>query len=245
MGFWSSVGSFISGCASTIGSVIRSVGSAVGGFAGSAIKAVSNLVPVLSKWAGNIGIAVQVIGIVIDVVSKILNIIKEHETVPDIGERALQAEEQGITLESCDNDFDAYMEKIRNIKLNPQRTHQSHEQWLAGSLLLEKGLEQKYPNMCTSAMWPIIVRNADFFTKERMAAYAQVAMEKNVPFGESIAKYFTPRTNSRIDIATNDYLKEAEKRFNPRATPNDIIDEFHRVKANCAGADRENNKPSM
>lgn len=236
MGFLSSVGDFFSSIATGISSAVRGVASAVTSVATSVVQAVKVLAPVLVKLVGpQIGIAIQVIGIVIDVVAKVMNLLKPNEKVPDMGERALQAEEQGITLESCNKDFDAYMEKLRALELDPQKaaTRPKTDQWLAGSLLLEKGLELKYPQMSTAAMWPIIVRNSDFFTRQRQEVYTHLALEKNIPFGESIARYFAPGDRVRVDSDTADFVWEAEKKMNPAATDNEISATLRTVSANC------------
>lgn len=238
MGFFSFVGDIVSG----IGRAFSGVASAIGEFVVSAGKAVGKILPVLGQWAGHIGTAVQIISLAIDIVSRIMHLIKDHETVPDLGERVLQAEEQGITLDTCGNDFDAYMEQLRKLKLDPQKAaarQDKPDQWMAGCLLLEKGLSIKFPHMATAAMWPILARNPEFFTKERLETYANLARERDIPFGESVAKYFIPEQNKRLDPAIRDYLFDAEKKVTPTATRNDICEAFDKVEAACAHAQRQ------
>ncbi|MBQ7609342.1 MAG: hypothetical protein IJU76_15450 [Desulfovibrionaceae bacterium] len=234
MGFFSWIASGISSIASGIGKVASSIGSVLSSAAKSIYTAVKTLAPILATWAGNIGTAVRIIGLVIDIVAKIHGMLKEKENVQDIGERVLQAEEKGITLENCKNDFDAYMEKIRNLELNPEKAsvRPKEEKILAGCILIEKGLEQQFPNMTTAPMWPIIIRNPDFFTHTRLETYAQMAKERDLPLGDSVAKYFVQYPNKRVDRPTRDFLFDAEKKLDPSATKNDIQEKLDTVEKN-------------
>ena len=201
MEFLSSVGDLVSSIGTAIVSAVRGVASAVTSVATSVLQAVKVLAPVLEKLVGpKIEIAAQVIGIVIDVVAKVMNLLKPNEKVPDMGERSLQAEEQGITLENCNDDFDAYMEKLRALELDPQKAamRSKIDQWLAGSLLLEKGLELKYPQMSTAAMWPIVIRNPDFFTRQRQEVYTHLALKKISPLGKALPDILPPATGSAL-----------------------------------------------
>lgn len=62
------------------------------------------IIPGCQPAAGVLGTIAKVTS----VVAVVAGIFKAGETTQDIGERALQAEEQGITLDSCDGDFEKY-----------------------------------------------------------------------------------------------------------------------------------------
>lgn len=236
MGFFSWVGECAASIASGIKSVATSIGSALASVGTSLGTAVKNLAPVLGKWAGQIGAAIQIISICVEVIAKICNILQKNETVADIGERALQAEEDGITLESCNNDYKAYMQRLRDFELDPRKASVRPEadKLLAGSLVLEKGIEDLYPKMSTADLWPIIVRSSSFFTPQRLEAYAKMAREENMPFGESFAKFFMPPASGHIGKKIFDLVYGAEKSFDPSATPNEIQQEFKKVREECA-----------
>lgn len=232
--------SFLSDCATTIVSEIKSVASgitsalaSVGSSLGTAIK---TLGPVLGKWAGHIGMAIQVISVCVDIVAKITGLLRQNETVAEIGERALQAEEKGITLKSCNNDYNAYMNRLREFNLDPHKAEMRSEtdKLLAGSAVLEKGIEDMYPQMSTADLWPILARSAEFFTRDRLEAYAKLAKEQNMPFGESFARFFIPPTNGIVGKKIYDFVYNAEKAFNPSATANQIQKEFQKIREECA-----------
>lgn len=238
MGFWSSLCSAVGTGIKAVASGISSALSTVSANVGAAVKA---LVPALSKWAGNIGVAIQVISLCVEVAAKICELLRKNETVADIGERSLQAGEEGITLESCQNDYKAYLKRLREFELDPQKAaaRPEIEKMAAGSLVLEKGLEELYPAMSTRDLWLALARAGNFFTPERLETYARLAKEQNFPFGETFAKFFMPPPDGHLGKKIYDFVNAAEKAFNPGATPNQIQREFREVREKCAAPEPE------
>lgn len=230
----------IVGCVSTIASGIKNVASGIS----SALAtvgvnvgaAVNSLRTALEKWVPQIGVAIRVISICVDVVAKICGIMRQNETVAEIGERSLQADEHGITLESCNNDYKAYMKRLREFDLDPHKAEErpEDEKLLAGCEVLEKGIEALYPQMSTADAWLVLARGASFFTPERLEAYARYAKEQGMPFGESLGKFFMPPPDGHVGKKIFDFVYAAEKAFNPSATPNQIQQEFKTVREECA-----------
>ena len=160
--FFSGIASGIKSCVSAIGSVVSSAISICSSELGSAVRVLGSAI---IKKVPCIGEVIEAIGVGIQIVGEICKILKHGESVQEIGDRALQAEErEGITLTSCNNDFDAYMEKLRSIKLDPKKSAKLSEsdKLLAGSLVVEKGIELKRPQLSMAAMWPFIVAPPDF-----------------------------------------------------------------------------------
>ena len=234
------LGSFLSNCATSLVSGIKSVASGIS----SALAtvgvnvgaAVTTLRTALEKWVPQIGMAIRVISICVDIVAKICGILRQNETVAEIGERSLQAGEHGITLESCNNDYKAYLKRLREFDLDPHKAamRPEDEKLLAGSEVLEKGIQALYPQMSTADAWLVLARGASFFTPERLEAYAKMAKEQNMPFGESLGKFFMPPSDGYVGKKIFDFVYAAEKAFNPSATPNQIEKEFDKVEKECA-----------
>lgn len=224
MGFLSTVCSVVSSVCSAIGSAISSVASsvssAVSTFMGAVETLSNNLAPVLGKMGTIIGIIVTIV----DIAARLANLLQPRETVREIGERALQAEDEGITLESCDNDFKAYMEKLRALKLDPEKSalHRDWEQQAAGIVVLEKGLEQCEPCLTSRAMWEVMCRYPEFFSKERLKCYAEFARESGLSLGDSVARWGSATGSSLERLNAYDFMKGAEQRFQPEASPGDI-----------------------
>lgn len=234
------LGSFLSDCATSLVSGIKSVASGISSALSSVginVGAAVNLLrTALEKWVPQIGVAIRVISICVEVVAKICGIMRQTETVAEIGERSLQADEHGITLESCNNDYKAYMKRLREFELDPRKAEErpEDEKLLAGCEVLEKGIEALYPQMSTAAAWLVLARGASFFTPERLEAYAKMAKEQNMPFGESLGKFFMPPPDGHVGKKIFDFVYAAEKAFNPSATPNEIQKEFDKVEKECA-----------
>lgn len=174
--FFSGIASGIKSCVSAIGSVVSSAISICSSELGSAVRVLGSAI---IKKVPCIGEVIEAIGVGIQIVGESCKILKHGESVQEIGDRALQAEErEGITLTSCNNDFDAYMEKLRSIKLDPKKSAKLSEsdKLLAGSLVVEKGIELKRPQLSMAAMWPFIVAAPDFFSPERLNCYINEAM---------------------------------------------------------------------
>lgn len=236
MGFLDLVCECASTLASGIKSVVTGIGSALSSVGMNVGAAVSTLRIALEAWAPQIGMAIRAIGICVDVVAKICGILRQNETVAEIGERALQAGEDGITLKSCDNDFKAYMKRLREFNLDPYKAEKrtTEEKLLAGSEVLEKGINELHPNMSTAAFWPVLALGIKFFSPERLEAYAKYAMEHGDSFGESLGTFFLPREDEHVGKKIYDFVFAAEKFFNPSATPNQIQKEFDKVEQECA-----------
>ena len=169
MGFWSSVGSAISSGFSAVCSTVSTIGSAVSSFANS-IKPV--LGPVLSTIASLVPHpAVKAIANFANALLHALAIFQPQETVQDMGDRALQAADQGITLEKFDK-FDEYMDALRNFDINPELSEKYTpvEKFVAGLGIATVGLEDKFnaERGSLSDVWLLPLTNSEYFTPERI-----------------------------------------------------------------------------
>ena len=224
MGLLSTIGAAISSAVSGIGNALSTVARSVSGALDTFRDVASTLGKTLGPVLGKVVTVINVIVTIVEIAARIANLLKPQETVKDIGDRALQAEEEGITLETCDNDFNAYMEKLRALKLDPEKSAQHHdwEHEAAGLLVLEKGLELCAPCLTSRSMWAIMCGNPQFFSKERLSSYAAFAQESGMPLGESVAKYFSSQTSAPERLKAMDFMEGAERHFQPDASLNDI-----------------------
>lgn len=171
MGFWSSVGSAISSGFSAVCSTVSAIGSAVSSFANS-IKPV--LGPVLSTIASLVPHpAVKAIANFANALLHALAIFQPQETVQDMGDRALQAADQGITLEKFDK-FDEYMDALRNFDINPElsKKYTPVEKFVAGLGIATVGIEDKFnaERGSLNNVWLLPLTNAEYFTPERVTS---------------------------------------------------------------------------
>jgi hypothetical protein len=169
MGFFSSIGSaigsFISGVGSAISTAIGAIGSALSTFAtgigavlGTIIDALPEIGKALGQFASNL---LQGLGI-----------LKPDERIEDLGERALQMrEKENLTIDDFD-DFDAYIEALRNFEIDPEKAKQRNfaEKLTAGLGIGTIAVERKFnaePG-AFEGLWLLPIVNPTYFTPERV-----------------------------------------------------------------------------
>ena len=128
MGFWDGICSFCSSVCSTVKDVCSSIGSALSniGKVASTISVISKVLAVIPGMQAASAFLLNV-SKVASAIAVMCKVFSPDDNIEDIGERALQAEENGITLEKCENDFNKYMEKLRNMELDPNKKHDIDE----------------------------------------------------------------------------------------------------------------------
>lgn len=163
-GIGSLISSVASGIGSAIASAVGSIGSALSSFA-------STVSPVIGKAIEALQPVAEAIGKFANAFLQGLGILKPDERVEDLGERALQATEKGITLDGFDN-FDDYLDALRNFDLDPDVSakRSTTEKLMAGLGVSTVGVEDKYnvERGSLSGMWLLPMSNPDYFTPERM-----------------------------------------------------------------------------
>lgn len=250
MGFWSSVGSICSSICSGIGSVCRTLGSAISSAAGKiaglcstvgpALTAISKIAACIPGFQGMAAVLAN-IGRVATVIAVIAGVFKQDERIEDIGERALQAEEQGVTLESCNGDFKAYMEKVRSMELDPEKMHEAGEQVLAGCMVAEQGIRDANPKLSTISLFPLALLSPNLCSADRLAKWADIAQRMDMPLS-SIAKFylggavfnaiFPEEAKKANEMDGQKAAVAAEKEFKPNANEFELNDNIAKSKAN-------------
>ncbi|WP_188630740.1 hypothetical protein [Oceanisphaera marina] len=126
-----------------------------------------------------------------------LGIFKQDEAVEDMGDRALQAADEGITMDQFD-DFESYMNALRNFEPDPEKSknYSPGTKLVAGLGVGTKGVEEKFnaePGSLDS-MWLLPMANPEYFTPERMQGLVSAGrlggdtfayLEKRLTGGES------------------------------------------------------------
>lgn len=155
---------FISSAIGAVSSAVSSIGSSLSSFASGVGTVVGNIVTALKPVA-------EALGKFANAFLQGLGILKPDEKTEDLGERALQAAEKGITLEQFD-DFDSYMDTLRNFDLDPDKAEKRDhaEKLVAGLGVGTVALEHKFnaaPGSLDS-LWLLPIANPGYFTPERM-----------------------------------------------------------------------------
>lgn len=158
----------IPGIVNSICTAVASIGPALSSFAAS-------VAPTLANALSNIAPLAKALGTFAQAFLQLVEVLKPGESVEEIGEWALQAAEQGITLDRSE-DFEAYMEKLRSFELDPEKAANRSlaEKLVAGIGVCSVGLERIFPTIVNSApgvmqgLWVLPLVNPGYFTPERM-----------------------------------------------------------------------------
>lgn len=193
----------------------------------TAITAVTAIAATAFKVANGlaaIGLAVEglkVLGNALLGVIKELGLIKQEDTVEDLGDKALQAEEAGIVPEN----FNSYAEYVRNIeefKINPEKSKLIEEE-----KKVQKGIEltagvtlEKFPELPIEEFFQLAGENSKYFTDDRMKELGKLISEEP-KYISNMVKYMNgTEKNQSVLNDTIDSLKNIEKIIKP-----DISDE--------------------
>lgn len=130
MGFWGSVGSFISDVGSAISSAVSSIGGALASSAGNFLK-------VASPYLGEVMQVIQV-------VSQLLGILKPQDDIEEIGAKAMEADKKP---EEFDSNAE-YIDYLRNdIELDREKFENATDvekmaRKAVGASIVIKGIEE-------------------------------------------------------------------------------------------------------
>lgn len=192
MGFFSSMGSAISGAFSSAISVVSSAISSISSFA-------VNIAP---KIVGQLG----TVGLVIQAIAAIVGLFKPDEKVEEMGDRAMQASESGIRPENFDS-FDEYMDSIRDFDLDPEKSksYSNEAKQIAGIGIACKGIEDKFQLQTgvMGAMTVLVASNPNYFNSERVSNWLQTGVDI-----ANVVGYFDKKLSAgeNVDII-NDMVK--------------------------------------
>lgn len=181
MVFFGDFGSAISSGFRALSEGFKSVCDTVSSIGKGVAEFAHNIKPVLGPILMTIAQAVphpvvKVVANFANTLLQILSIFHSDENVSDMGDRALQAADQDITIEKFDN-FDEYMAALRNFDLNPDlsRKYNAAEKLIAGLGVATLGIEDKFKANpgSLSDLWLFPVVNPEYFTPERIKGWLE------------------------------------------------------------------------
>ena len=175
MGFWSSVGSAISSGFSAVCSAVSSIGGAAIGFARECLPKVGSI---LATVGGSLGMVANVVV----ALCQIFSTLRQDEKAEDLGDRALQAAENGIRPENFDH-YQDYLERIRSFEINPEKSAQysPDTKAAAGMQVAISSLEDRFktPVGALYGLPILIAMNKDFFNPDRLSALLKTTHDIN------------------------------------------------------------------
>lgn len=222
MGFWSSVGSAISSGLSAVCSAVSSIGSAAVSFASECLPKVGTI---LTTLGGSLGMVANVVV----AVCQILSILRQDESAEDLGDRALQAAENGIRPENFDR-YDDYLDSIRKFEINPEKSAQysPDTKAAAGMQVAISSLEDRFktPVGALYGLPILIAMNKDFFNPDRLSALLKTTHDIN-----AVVDYLDGRLGRSERATVETTLLKAEQSLTPEKTLADVKGDLREVAA--------------
>lgn len=212
---------FLISAATTIANAVASAGPAIASYA-------ATIAPMLAKVAQTAGPIINNIVKVAEVVLPIFNIFKKDEKIEDMGERALQAAEAGITYKEFD-DFDEYVGQLREFKLDPEiaKNRNPIVQTITGLGIGTIGLEEKLDlnrgNL--NGIWLLVTGDSKYFTPNRL--------ESLLTNGQLVGNIFGYLNNQLTASDARDFEKKLETGMN-KSEVNELHQALDNTKANLA-----------
>ncbi len=230
--FICSVGSAI---VNTVKSIATSIGSAISSCASSLSSAVASIIDIgRTKIEFKVKFS-EIIDAIVGVISAIgraLGLIKPEENMQELGEKALQADEEGHNLEEFDNDYERYKAYIDGYKIDEKKRHSPQECQIASMLTLLKGLELKYPGFRSEDLLAFAIQHSGFINQHltpRLKIYEQLIREGRIPADGWLMPYISEQTPPSITLA----LQNAEKKLTPGISTFEAADKINTLKIEC------------
>lgn len=206
MGFFSSVCSALSSaCSSVCSSVCSVVSSAVG----------------IVKEIGSMAVeGLRGVASVICNIAQSLGFMENNENPIDLGNKIIQAEESGITLDSCGGDYDKYMAEIRNFKVDDEKSKitADKDKLIACSVVMGARIENHY-GVSIAPLIPLMGRNPDFFNSGRLKSM----LDKGLSILK-IGDYFSSSLARKDAAPVEATLVQNEKTLSPSSNDAELKD---------------------
>ncbi len=197
---------FIAAAFSAVVSAVSTIGPAVAGFC-------ANVLPKLGPLLAQGLEALKVVAQVANAVMQVIGIFKEGESVDGMGDRAMQAAEQGITPDQFD-DHAEYVEKLRSFELDEAKSAKIDpmQKIVSGLAVASAGLDEKF-NMSEGAaggLWVLAGANPDYFNADRLTQFLKTGQDIR-----SIIDYFEGKIGGSESLEVEDALVELDKTTAP------------------------------
>ena len=167
----------------------------------------------------SLGLAIEglkLVGNLLMGIAKALGIIKPETEVDELGDKALQAEEEGIRPENFET-YEDYVKAIEGFKVDPEKSELYTEEEK-----INKGIEvtstltaEKYPDLDVESLAIAIADSPEFFNGKVVEKLGDM-LKNGTDSIDNILRYIdgSEKNIGRIDTAIDD-LKNVYKSANP------------------------------
>lgn len=193
---------------------------------GEIVSFVSALLPKIIEIVGKdlLMFAQIIMGIL-----KGLGLIKPEEDVEDLGDKALQAEEEGITPEKYDS-YEEYLKAVEEFEIDPEKSKEIDE-----GKKLEKGVEvitatlvERYGEVFGDVL--LLVGKHQPYFQERMPIIATLVRDSAADFGDIVRYIKGTENDTKKADDTLRILYDVEKKVNPEATIDELMKNIEKMK---------------
>lgn len=189
---------FIAGIVSTVSSIV------------TAIKAI---VPVLKAVAN-----------VVMNICQTLGLIKPEEKVEDLGDKAIQAEDEGIKPENYAN-YQDYVKAVQDFQVDPEKSkHITPEEKMAKALEVQANLlVEKAPELGVMDYLSLIANHTDYFTPDKTTELGKLLLSESGAV-TNVAEVLngTEKNPDKIGAAY-ETLAKVEKQVDPTISDNEAL----------------------
>jgi hypothetical protein len=195
-----------------------------------AIGVIMTAAVTVSKALAVVGLAIQglkVIGNAIASIAKALGIIKPERDIEEIGDRAFQAEEKGITPDK----YSSYEAWVKDIEREDWGYDPEKNKDMDLEKKVLKGVEvsiaitiERFPELPIQEFFSLAGKNPEFFTIERMDEIGKLASNDSDAFGK-VVNYITNSAKDHTTVdAASDILMDIEQIIEPGISENVAYD---------------------
>ena len=182
-----------------------------------AIGAIVSAAVSVTKALSVVGLAIQglkVIGNAIASIAKALGIIKPERSVEEIGDRAMQAEEKGMTPDKYAS-YEAWVKEIEKDDwgYDPEKNKDmdSEKKIMKGVEVASAVTVERFPGLPIQDFFSLAGKTPEFFTVERMDEIGKLANADADAFGKIVGYVTgTAKDHTTVDTAS-DILMGIEK----------------------------------
>ena len=179
----------------------------------SIVTAIKAIVPVLRAVAN-----------VVMSICQTLGLIKPEEKVEDLGDKAIQAGDEGIRPENYAN-YQDYVKAVQDFQVDPEKSKRiTPEEKMAKALEVQANLlAEKAPELGVEDYLNLIANHMDYFTPERSTELGKLLLtESGAVVNVADVLNGTEKNPDKISEAY-DTLAKVEKQVDPTISDNEAL----------------------
>lgn len=190
------------------------------GFIAGIVSAVSSIVTAIAKVAPLLSAVANVImGI-----CKALGLCKPEEKVEDLGDKAIQAGDEGIKPENYSN-YQDYVKAVQDFEVDPEKSKRiTPEEKLAKALEVQANLlAEKAPELGVMDYLSLIANHTDYFTPDKTTELGKLLLTESGAVTNVAGVLNGTEKNPDKIGAAYETLAKVEKQVDPTISDNEAL----------------------